>query len=136
MWIKFTTSPSPSHSGNIEFHSSRCFRARQIAASPSSPASLYSIWYEGVYHESQEATTFTKTKRLTCYTTRTQDATTESPSLVMVVLNNDETDVMQLWSIITQLGEQLSQNQAMSVALYTTAGKVKVCFWSCRTSGF
>ena len=46
----------------------------------------------------------------------------------MVVLsNNEEMDVMQLWSIITQLGEQLSQNQAMSVALYTTAGKVKVC---------
>ena len=45
----------------------------------------------------------------------------------MVVLsNNEEMDVMQLWSIITQLGEQLSQNQAMSVALYTTAGKVKV----------
>ncbi|KAJ2935187.1 hypothetical protein H1R20_g1956, partial [Candolleomyces eurysporus] len=44
----------------------------------------------------------------------------------MVVLsNNEETDVMQLWGIITQLGEQLSQNQAMSVALYTTAGKVK-----------
>ena len=41
--------------------------------------------------------------------------------------NNGETDVMQLWGIITQLGEQLSQNQAMSVALYTTAGKVKVC---------
>lgn len=31
----------------------------------------------------------------------------------------------QLWSLITQLGEQLSQNQSMSVALYTLAGKVK-----------
>lgn len=48
----------------------------------------------------------------------------------MVVLNNEETDVMQLWNIITQLGEQLSQNQAMSVSLFTTAGKVKVCFAS------
>ncbi|KAJ3531741.1 hypothetical protein NMY22_g8029 [Coprinellus aureogranulatus] len=43
----------------------------------------------------------------------------------MVVLNNEEPDIMQLWSMITQLGEQLSQNQAMSVSLYTTAGKIK-----------
>lgn len=44
----------------------------------------------------------------------------------MVVLNNEEPDIMQLWGVITQLGEQLSQNQAMSVSLYTTAGKIKV----------
>ncbi|TEB39750.1 hypothetical protein FA13DRAFT_1751031 [Coprinellus micaceus] len=43
----------------------------------------------------------------------------------MVVLNNEEPDIMQLWGMITQLGEQLSQNQAMSVSLYTTAGKIK-----------
>lgn len=45
----------------------------------------------------------------------------------MAILEGGETDLtMQLWALITQLSEQLSQNQSMSVALYTMAGKVKV----------
>ncbi|TFK27996.1 hypothetical protein FA15DRAFT_665752 [Coprinopsis marcescibilis] len=44
----------------------------------------------------------------------------------MAILENNEADpTTQLWTLITQLGEQLSQNQSMSVSLYTMAGKVK-----------
>ncbi|KAF4617461.1 hypothetical protein D9613_006090 [Agrocybe pediades] len=34
-------------------------------------------------------------------------------------------DLMQLWSVITELGEQLTQNRSMSVSLYGLAGKIK-----------
>ncbi|ESK89219.1 hypothetical protein Moror_5167 [Moniliophthora roreri MCA 2997] len=34
-------------------------------------------------------------------------------------------DLSHLWSIITELSEQLNQNRSMSVALYGTAGSVK-----------
>ncbi|KDR82697.1 hypothetical protein GALMADRAFT_134270 [Galerina marginata CBS 339.88] len=34
-------------------------------------------------------------------------------------------DLMQLWAVITELGEQLTQNRAMSVSLYGLAGKIK-----------
>lgn len=44
---------------------------------------------------------------------------------MVIMHNSEENEVTQLWSLITQLGEQLSQNQSMSVSLYTTAGKVK-----------
>lgn len=37
-----------------------------------------------------------------------------------------EHDLMQLWAVITELGEQLTQNRSMSVSLYTQAGKIKV----------
>jgi hypothetical protein len=40
--------------------------------------------------------------------------------------NGNETDLMQLWAVITELGEQLSQNRAMSVSLYGLAGNIKV----------
>lgn len=49
----------------------------------------------------------------------------------MVILeNNGEYDLMQLWAIITELGEQLSQNRSMSVSLGGLAGKIKVFFGS------
>jgi hypothetical protein len=37
-----------------------------------------------------------------------------------------EHDLMQLWSLITELSEQLNQNRSMSVSLYGLAGKIKV----------
>jgi len=40
--------------------------------------------------------------------------------------SGSEHDLMQLWSVITELGEQLSQNRSMSVSLYGLAGKIKV----------
>jgi hypothetical protein len=47
----------------------------------------------------------------------------------MVILENSgEYDLMQLWAIITELGEQLSQNRSMSVSLGGLAGKIKVFF--------
>ncbi|KAF9046425.1 hypothetical protein BJ165DRAFT_1527521 [Panaeolus papilionaceus] len=42
-----------------------------------------------------------------------------------IIENNNEYDLVQLWSIITELGEQLSQNRSMSVSLYSMAGKIK-----------
>lgn len=45
---------------------------------------------------------------------------------IMEGTNGNETDLMQLWSVITELGEQLSQNRAMSVSLYSLAGNIKV----------
>lgn len=46
----------------------------------------------------------------------------------MAVLEGSESDLMQLWGLITQLGEQLSQNQSKSVSLYSLTGKMKVWF--------
>ena len=46
----------------------------------------------------------------------------------MAVLEGNESDLMQLWGLITQLGEQLSQNQIKSVSLYSLTGKMKVWF--------
>ncbi|KIK07997.1 hypothetical protein K443DRAFT_672882 [Laccaria amethystina LaAM-08-1] len=43
----------------------------------------------------------------------------------MAVLEGNESDLMQLWGLITQLGEQLSQNQIKSVSLYSLTGKMK-----------
>lgn len=43
-----------------------------------------------------------------------------------ILEGNSENDLGQLWSVITELGEQLSQNRAMSVSLYGLAGKIKV----------
>jgi len=42
-----------------------------------------------------------------------------------IIEGNNDHDLMQLWSVITELGEQLSQNRAMSVSLYGLAGKIK-----------
>ncbi|KAF8908949.1 hypothetical protein CPB84DRAFT_1864427 [Gymnopilus junonius] len=42
-----------------------------------------------------------------------------------IIESNNDHDLMQLWSVITELGEQLSQNRAMSVSLYGLAGKIK-----------
>ncbi|PPR05352.1 hypothetical protein CVT24_007966 [Panaeolus cyanescens] len=42
-----------------------------------------------------------------------------------IIENNNDYDLVQLWSIITELGEQLSQNRSMSVSLYSMAGKIK-----------
>ncbi|KAF8964184.1 hypothetical protein BDZ97DRAFT_915522 [Flammula alnicola] len=39
--------------------------------------------------------------------------------------NSNDNDLMQLWAVITELGEQLSQNRSMSVSLYGLAGKIK-----------
>lgn len=36
-----------------------------------------------------------------------------------------EPDLTHLWAIITELGEQLSQNRSLSVSLYSQAGKIK-----------
>jgi hypothetical protein len=45
----------------------------------------------------------------------------------MAIVDGHEADpTAQLWALITQLSEQLSQNQSMSVSLYTMAGKIKV----------
>jgi len=41
--------------------------------------------------------------------------------------SNPENDLMQLWSVITELGEQLTQNRSISVSLYGLTGKIKVC---------
>ena len=45
---------------------------------------------------------------------------------IMEGSNGNETDLTQLWAVITELGEQLSQNRAMSVSLYSLAGNIKV----------
>ncbi|KAF8158307.1 hypothetical protein B0H34DRAFT_708248 [Crassisporium funariophilum] len=42
-----------------------------------------------------------------------------------ILENNSDHDLMQLWAIITELGEQLSKNRSMSVSLYGMAGKIK-----------
>jgi len=44
----------------------------------------------------------------------------------MAIVEGGHDDLMQLWAVITELGEQLSQNRSMSVSLYALAGKVKV----------
>lgn len=44
----------------------------------------------------------------------------------MAVLDNNDQDLMQLWSLITELSEQLSQNRSVSVSLYAQAGNIKV----------
>jgi len=38
-------------------------------------------------------------------------------------------DLGQLWSLITELSEQLNQNRNISVSLYTQAGDIKVCMF-------
>lgn len=43
----------------------------------------------------------------------------------MAVLDNNDQDLMQLWSLITELSEQLSQNRSVSVSLYAQAGNIK-----------
>jgi len=48
-------------------------------------------------------------------------------TLDMAILENSgDYDLMQLWAIITELGEQLSQNRSMSVSLGGLGGKIKV----------
>ena len=44
-----------------------------------------------------------------------------------IMESNPENDLMQLWSVITELGEQLTQNRSISVSLYGLTGKIKVC---------
>ena len=44
----------------------------------------------------------------------------------MAVLDNNDQDLMQLWTLITELSEQLSQNRSVSVSLYAQAGNIKV----------
>lgn len=43
----------------------------------------------------------------------------------MAIVEGGHDDLMQLWAVITELGEQLSQNRSVSVSLYALAGKVK-----------
>lgn len=44
----------------------------------------------------------------------------------MAIVEGGHDDLMQLWAVITELGEQLNQNRSMSVSLYALAGKIKV----------
>jgi hypothetical protein len=44
----------------------------------------------------------------------------------MAVLENGDNNLMQLWSLITELSEQLNQNRSVSVSLYAQAGNIKV----------
>ena len=37
-----------------------------------------------------------------------------------------ENDLTQLWTLITELSDQLNQNRSMSVSLYGLTGKIKV----------
>ncbi|TFK40628.1 hypothetical protein BDQ12DRAFT_679779 [Crucibulum laeve] len=43
----------------------------------------------------------------------------------MAIMENNEADLMQLWAVIQELGEQLSQNRSTSVSLYGLAGNIK-----------
>lgn len=51
-----------------------------------------------------------------------------------IIEGNGENDLMRLWSVITELGEQLSQNRSMSVSLYGLVGKIKVIRSNCDSS--
>ncbi|KAF9527591.1 hypothetical protein CPB83DRAFT_393453 [Crepidotus variabilis] len=42
-----------------------------------------------------------------------------------IIEGGGENDLTQLWSLITELSEQLNQNRSMSVSLYGVAGKIK-----------
>lgn len=44
----------------------------------------------------------------------------------MAIVEGGHDNLMQLWAVITELGEQLNQNRSMSVSLYALAGKIKV----------
>lgn len=44
----------------------------------------------------------------------------------MAIVDSNEYDLVQLWGLITELSEQLSQNRSLSVSLYSLAGNVKV----------
>ena len=48
------------------------------------------------------------------------------PPSAMAIVEGGHDDLMQLWAVITELGEQLNQNRSMSVSLYALAGKIKV----------
>jgi len=50
-----------------------------------------------------------------------------------ILENSGEYDLMRLWAIITELGEQLSQNRSMSVSLGGLAGKIKNQALNCQT---
>jgi len=50
-----------------------------------------------------------------------------------ILENSGEYDLTQLWTIITELGEQLSQNRSMSVSLGSLAGKIKNQALNCQT---
>ncbi|KAF9013436.1 hypothetical protein BDQ17DRAFT_1231254 [Cyathus striatus] len=43
----------------------------------------------------------------------------------MAILDNGDYDFSHLWSLIQELGEQLSQNRSQSVSLYGLAGNIK-----------
>ncbi|KAF8798771.1 hypothetical protein BYT27DRAFT_7202466 [Phlegmacium glaucopus] len=50
-----------------------------------------------------------------------------------ILENSGDYDLMQLWAVITELGEQLSQNRSMSVSLGSLAGKIKNQALNCQT---
>jgi len=44
----------------------------------------------------------------------------------MTILDNSEQDLLQLWSLIAELSDQLNQNRSLSVSLHAQAGSIKV----------
>jgi hypothetical protein len=56
----------------------------------------------------------------------------------MTILESSDQDpsLMRLWSLITELSEQLNQNREISTSIYSQAGGIKVRFvsppFSCR----
>jgi len=43
----------------------------------------------------------------------------------MTILDNSEQDLLQLWSLIAELSDQLNQNRSLSVSLHAQAGSIK-----------
>jgi hypothetical protein len=43
-----------------------------------------------------------------------------------ILESSGENDLSQLWTLITELSEQLNHNRSASVSLYGLAGKIKV----------
>jgi hypothetical protein len=44
----------------------------------------------------------------------------------MTILDNAEQDLLQLWALIAELGDDLSQSRNLAVSLHAQAGSIKV----------
>lgn len=46
--------------------------------------------------------------------------------MVVMDVGNGDQDVMRIWSLLTEVSEQLTQNRSLSVSLHSLTGGIKV----------
>jgi hypothetical protein len=50
-------------------------------------------------------------------------------TVTMTILDGGDDELLRLWALIAELSEELNQNRALAVSLYSQASNVKVCYY-------